>query len=125
MTICYCSNVFRRILITKGNDYGYKANESTHKKRQGRPSVLRAVAVSGGILLVVWMMAFVSAEIQWSVFDYIVAGIMLFTVAGAVELIVARVSNQRQRLLLLAVVGVVFMYLWAELAVGVFINLGN
>lgn len=102
-----------------------KRTKARTKKGQGRPNVLRAVAVSGGILLVVWMMAFVSAEIQWSVFDYIVAGIMLFAVAGAVELIVARVSNQRQRLLLLAVVGVVFMYLWAELAVGVFINLGS
>lgn len=62
-------------------------------------------------------------EVVWTLSDFIVAGIILFS-AGALFVLTAR-KIKKNRL----AIGVLFLtallYVWAELAVGIFTNLGS
>lgn len=60
----------------------------------------------------------------WQANDYVLAAILLLTLGGAIELIRATVPYRR-RLLAFGLAIVVFMYVWAELAVGIFTHLGS
>lgn len=63
-------------------------------------------------------------EVKWSLVDFIVMGVLIFGF-GSVYVLVARRVSQRRHLLVGLLFLAVFMYVWAELAVGVFTNLGN
>jgi hypothetical protein len=61
-----------------------------------------------------------TAEVQWSVGDFLVFGLLLASAGAAVELAV-RLSRRRRVVLgALGGVGLVFLLVWAELAVGIF-----
>ncbi|MEL7247280.1 MAG: hypothetical protein AAFO03_02640 [Bacteroidota bacterium] len=61
-----------------------------------------------------------SGEINWTVGDFTVAGGLLLGLALVIEAILRVVIQRRHRILLFVVVFVLFVLLWAELAVGVF-----
>ena len=65
-----------------------------------------------------------TAEVNWDFADFIGMGSMLF---GIVSLFVlaARRARRERRLLIGVMFGAVFLYTWAELAVGVLTNLGS
>ncbi|TPV31424.1 hypothetical protein FJ651_14620 [Paucihalobacter ruber] len=64
--------------------------------------------------------SYISAEINWSLFDYIVMGILL-TVTGLTAILVYnRFKNSKLKFLYLAIIGVVFLLIYIELAVGLF-----
>jgi len=62
--------------------------------------------------------------VHWSVMDFVVMGLLLFG-AGTVFVLAARKLPQKYRLALGALVTAAFLYVWAELAVGIFTNLGS
>ncbi|MFW5762386.1 MAG: hypothetical protein ACOCXH_15540 [Cyclobacteriaceae bacterium] len=61
-----------------------------------------------------------SEEVLWTLSDFVIAFILLFSAGFAVWLVVTRVRNMKQRLIALAVVLFLFFLIWAELAVGIF-----
>ena len=61
----------------------------------------------------------------WSITDYIVGGVLLFGAATAFELLTRKTATTKQRLIIGAGVAAVLLYVWAELAVGIFTNLGS
>ena len=61
-----------------------------------------------------------SGEVNWTLGDFIVAGGLLLGLALVIEAILRVVIQRRHRILLFVVVFVLFVLLWAELAVGVF-----
>ncbi|MEL6969466.1 MAG: hypothetical protein AAFZ63_02075 [Bacteroidota bacterium] len=61
-----------------------------------------------------------SGEVNWTLGDFIVAGGLLLGLALVIEAILRVVTQRRHRILLFVVVFVLFVLLWAELAVGVF-----
>lgn len=60
---------------------------------------------------------------DWQLSDYIVMGCMLFVMASLC-VIVMRHFPKKQFLVLLAFI-VLTLYIWAELAVGIFTNIGS
>lgn len=64
-----------------------------------------------------------SAEINWSPADFVIIGLLLFA-AGLTLIFIGR-SNMRYKLLLAILVIFLLIYIWAELAVGIFTNLGS
>ena len=80
-----------------------------------------------GMLLIVALLLMVpligmqmTEEIQWSGFDFLVAGGLLLSVMFALDLVVRKVPKLNHRILLGALVALAFLLLWAELAVGIF-----
>jgi len=58
--------------------------------------------------------------VQWSLFDYIVMGVLLFGLAIGITLIFRLSTNKNTRRILLFTALFLFLLLWAELAVGLF-----
>lgn len=59
-------------------------------------------------------------EINWSPFDFVVAGGLLFTAAFFLDFILRKVKSTKNRLLLLLLLFVIVFLVWVELAVGLF-----
>jgi len=61
-----------------------------------------------------------SSEVNWSAFDFLVAGGLLLGTGLTCELIMRKTRTTRLRIALVAGVLVVLALIWAELAVGIF-----
>lgn len=59
-------------------------------------------------------------EVNWSPADFAVAGTLLFGSGVAYELIVKRIEDKAQRVVVAVALLLVLLLVWAELAVGVF-----
>ncbi|MFM1877763.1 MAG: hypothetical protein RLZZ241_629 [Bacteroidota bacterium] len=64
-------------------------------------------------------MAF-SDQVNWSVFDFVVMGVLLLSLGFGIHLVVTKIKNRSNRLIPILILIVVFLLVWAELAVGIF-----
>ncbi|UGB37678.1 hypothetical protein [Frateuria soli] len=90
-----------------------------------RNSVFAWIAfATGAVLLVplIWMQ--VSASVDWDARDFLVMGVLLFG-TGSTFVLVARKVPRKYRAAVAATCAVALLYVWAELAVGVFTDLGS
>lgn len=75
------------------------------------------------ILLIPFTAMQFSNEVVWTLSDFIVAGVLLFGAGSLFILTARRIKKYR------FAIGVLFLtallYVWAELAVGIFTNLGS
>ena len=79
---------------------------------------------TGAILLVPIVAMQFTSEVNWGGADFIVMGCLLFGLAS-LGVLAARRATRKNRILVGGIFLAVFLYLWAELAVGVFTNLGS
>ena len=93
------------------------------------------IALATGLLLLIpfFLMQFhvklpdpgsVAGEINWDLTDFIVMGTLLFTISSLFVL-AARKIHKSHRLAMGIAFLILFLWLWAELAVGIFTNLGS
>ena len=59
-------------------------------------------------------------EVNWSLFDFISAGILLLCTSLAIEFVLQKVKSRKNRILILGIIIILLLLLWAELAVGIF-----
>lgn len=59
-------------------------------------------------------------EVNWTLSDFVVAGVLLLTTGLIAELIMRKIKKINYRILLLFVLIIILLLIWAELAVGVF-----
>lgn len=79
------------------------------------------ILIGAAVLLTIPLVAMqLTDEVIWTPFDFIVAGILLLTVGFTSELILRRVTSFNKRLILIGIALILFLVVWAELAVGVF-----
>jgi O-antigen/teichoic acid export membrane protein len=95
------------------------------RDRLHRNSVFAWIAVATGLLLLVPLIAMqFSEEVNWDGTDFLVMGMLLFAM-GSVFVLLSRRAPRRNRLAIGFACAAVFLYVWAELAVGIFTNLGS
>lgn len=75
---------------------------------------------AAGLLLIPLIAMQFTAEVNWSLFDFIVMGTLLLITGLGIELVLRKVKTVKNRVLLLLAVLALFLLVWAELAVGVF-----
>ncbi|MCW5520555.1 hypothetical protein J1N09_11935 [Aureitalea sp. L0-47] len=59
-------------------------------------------------------------EVNWGVMDFVIMGALLLAMGLLINMIGKRIRKKTSKILLIAAVVVVFMLVWAELAVGLF-----
>ena len=79
---------------------------------------------TGGLLLLPLAAMQFTAEVNWGPTDFLAMGLLLFG-AGSLFVLLARSIPRKYWLVAGAVVALVFVYVWAELAVGIFFQLGS
>ena len=74
-----------------------------------------------GILLLIPLIAMqFTNEVNWSFFDFIIMGGMLTITGLLIGIILKKVKNSKNRLILLVTIVMIFFLIWGELAVGLF-----
>lgn len=72
------------------------------------------------ILLLIMLMNHFSDEVDWKFGDFVVMGILLFSAGFTYELAARKISNTAYRIVVAIAIGVLFLLIWVELAVGIF-----
>ena len=88
-------------------------------------SVMVVVLGSAALLSIPYIAMQFTREVNWGLGDFVIMGILLFTTGMAYVLITRTMQNRNQRLTVAGVLLLAFLYIWAELAVGIFTNLGS
>lgn len=65
------------------------------------------------------------ARAPWTVGDYVVAGLLLLVTGFAISFAVNKLHNKKKKVFAVALVLALALYVWAELAVGIFTDLGS
>ena len=93
--------------------------------RLHQSSVFMWIALATGCVLLIPLIAMqFTTEVRWDETDFTVMGALVFGTASLFVL-AARRAPRKYRWLVGALFIAAFLYLWAELAVGVFTNLGS
>ena len=87
-------------------------------------SFLWVALITGLILLIPLIAMQFTAEVNWKIMDFIIMGLLLYCM-GSLFILTARAINKKYRLFTAAIFVSASLYIWAELAVGVFTNIGN
>lgn len=77
------------------------------------------------VLMVLLIAMQFTSEVNWTISDFITMAIVLFA-SGSLFVIAARkIQSKRRRIALGIIVCLALLYIWAELAVGIFTGIGN
>ena len=86
-------------------------------KNKSLKIILAVVAI---ILLIPFIAMQFTDEVSWTVFDFIVMGVLLLSTGLLCELALRKMTNVKYRTFLLVAIILTFLLVWAELAVGIF-----
>ena len=62
----------------------------------------------------------ITEEINWSLLDFIIMGVLLIFLGIGIDLVINRTMNLKNRILFIGILVLMFLLIWAELAVGIF-----
>ena len=82
--------------------------------------MIRILPIVGLLLLIPLIAMQLTNEVNWSFFDFIIMGGMLTITALLIGIILKKVNNSKNRLILIVTIVMIFFLIWAELAVGLF-----
>lgn len=78
------------------------------------------ISILASILIIPFIAMQFTNEVNWSFFDFAVATILLTSIGLAIDLTLDRIQTSKMRIMIIAVIILLGMIIWAELAVGIF-----
>jgi hypothetical protein len=72
------------------------------------------------LVLVVPLIGVIFFELDWNAFDFLVMALLLLSFSSLINLILHYLNSSRLRISLVFVSAILFLLIWAELAVGIF-----
>lgn len=87
--------------------------------------MVRIALVTAVLLLIPLVSMQFSEDVDWKLNDFVVAGVLIFSAGLVLNLILTKVRTRKRKLVAVGVLTLAFLYLWAELAVGIFTNWGS
>ena len=82
--------------------------------------MIRILPIVGLLLLIPLIAMQLTNEVNWSFFDFIIMGGMLTITCLLIGIILKKVNNSKNRLILIVTIVMIFFLIWVELAVGLF-----
>jgi len=77
------------------------------------------------ILLIPAIGMIFSEDVSWSLPDFLIMGALIFGIGSIAIFISRKLGSQKQQIAALFIGIALFLFIWAELAVGLFTNLGS
>ncbi len=84
------------------------------------PRIRKIALLPVSLLILPLVASFFSSEVRWSAMDYLIMGTMLLTVGVLIDLAQQHIKTRGTRLLVILGTLLLFVILWAEMAVGIF-----
>ena len=82
---------------------------------------LIGIVLTAALLLLIPLIAMQFTNgVNWSLFDFVVAGVLLLGTGLACELVLRKVKKIQQRIAICLAILAALLLIWAELAVGIF-----
>lgn len=72
------------------------------------------------LLLIPFTAMFFTHEVNWTLFDFIIAGILLFTFGLLIETAIRNIQKRKYKILICSFILFMLIFTWVELAVGIF-----
>ena len=82
--------------------------------------IIKILPIVGFLLLIPLIAMQLTDEVNWSFFDFIIMGVMLSITGLAIGIIIKKIKNYKYRNIFIAIIIMIFLLIWAELAVGLF-----
>ena len=82
--------------------------------------LVKTILYFEALLLLPFIASFLTEEINWSLLDYIMMALLLAFFATAIVFITNKFENLLARKIAIIIIFLVFLLIWAELAVGIF-----
>ncbi len=84
------------------------------------------IAVVTGLILMIPLVAMqYTNDVDWSISDFVIMGVLMYGIGSMFVFTARRIHTTGNRI----IIGIAFLlgllYIWAELAVGIFTNLGS
>lgn len=89
-----------------------------------KPLLLVALVTAAILAIPLVAMQF-TAEVNWTGLDFLAAGALLALAGLVLTFVLRKLRSRQSRLLAIGLIGLGFLYCWAEMAVGIFTNLGS
>ncbi|MFZ1484257.1 MAG: hypothetical protein WAS36_04575 [Candidatus Saccharimonadales bacterium] len=80
----------------------------------------KVALLTGALLLIPLVGMMFSDDVQWSLGDFIIAGVLIAGTGFGFDILSRSTKNGKQKLVIGIVLGIAFLLVWAELAVGLF-----
>lgn len=81
--------------------------------------LLRVVLGTAALLMIPLVAMQFTREVNWTASDFVIMGVLLFGTGLLLQFAANRLRSTRSRLAALAAIGFAFLFIWAELAVGI------
>lgn len=98
---------------------------SLDTKRSLGKSISHVAMATAAVLAIPLVAMQFTQEVNWTASDFVVMGVLLMVTGLAFVFASRKVKTARQRMLVGGLIALAFLYVWAELAVGIFTNLGS
>lgn len=114
-------------LVKEHNEFqrGARKMKPTTSKIHSNRMFAWLAALTAGVLLIPLIAMQFETGVNWDVFDFVVIGILIYGIGTLFILGARKVQNPMYRLAFGVLCFVLLLYVWAELAVGIFTNLGS
>lgn len=92
-------------------------------REQLRKLAIIVVSLTAFLLIIPLVAMQFTEQVNWNVFDFLVMGIMLLLFGSLLAF--ASIKIKKNKFLTILIILLSFLYIWAELAVGIFTQLGS
>ena len=72
------------------------------------------------LVLLLPLIGVILFDLDWNIFDFLIMGLLILFFSIAINLILNHLKSSKLRLILVLMLVILFLLIWAELAVGIF-----
>jgi peptidoglycan/LPS O-acetylase OafA/YrhL len=83
-------------------------------------TILTLLSIVLLLLLIPFIAMQFSNEVNWSIMDFVIAGVLLFGTGLTIQFVLRKVKTRKNRILICGIIILLLLLLWIELAVGLF-----
>ena len=85
-----------------------------------KKEILNILVIVFGLLLIPLIAIQLTSEVNWKILDFLVMFFLLFITGVIIKMVSKSIKIKSQRILIVSIISILFLLIWAELAVGIF-----